>query len=419
MCLSVALILVLLVGRAPLAGAQDLFERAVSATHAQIAVRDSAGFSVRGGLTLQTGTPQATTILRGSANLGGGCSAFDFGASFREQFEAIPDIITAIGQQVVASIPMLAICYAWPVGCDLVKHWQQWTNVLIQARYAQCQNTRSAAMVVGLSLRDAEVARCLKDSQSAGLTINQALAACNSSPTSLRLPGGGTGAEVRLIEDTLRIAGASTEMQTLGPLLLGEVTLRAGDPMGFDSRRPQAALQALYEQYRATAHDRLETAVQEYLTTGTVQAQTLQQASTPGKATARVTIDGLAALHRLDPARYETHLGNLTTAQAIARLTWQCAELENALADGAASQADYSASERQAIEQQLTTLRRNLAQFYAKVDVQNKYEAPAVEGLLRDVAAIQETAAAQGFRAPAVQVQDSRYRHQLPSGYSK
>ena len=94
--------------------AQDLFERAVNATNAQIAVRDTSGCLVRGGISLSTGTPQATTILRGSANLGGSCGAFDFGASFREQFEAIPEIVTNIGESVVASIPMLArlLCLA-------------------------------------------------------------------------------------------------------------------------------------------------------------------------------------------------------------------------------------------------------------------------------------------------------------------
>ena len=300
----------------------------------------------------------------------------------------------------------------------LVKHWQQWTNVLIQARYASCQSSRSAAMVAGLSLRDAEVARCLKDSQGSGMTINAALARCNASPTSLRRPDGSLGTEVRLIEDTLRAAGASTELQVLAPMLMGEVTLRAGDTMGFDSRRPQAALQALYEQYRASARERLDAAVEEYRTTGTVRAETLQRASTPGNATARVTIEALAHF-RADPTRYDTHLGQLTTAQAVAHLTWQCAELENALAAGADAHAEYSAAERLAIEKKLEDLRRNLAQFYAKLDVKNKYEAPAVDALMRDFTAVQETAAAAGFRAPAVQVQPPRYRQQQPLGYSK
>ena len=73
-----------------------------------------------------------------------------------------------------------------------------------------------------------------------------------------------------------------------------------------------------------------------------MRAETLQRASTPGKATARVTIEALASL-RADPTRYETHLGQLTTAQAVAHLTWQCAELENALAAGADGHAEYSA----------------------------------------------------------------------------
>ena len=398
--------------------AQDLFEWAVNATNAHIAVRDTAGVSVRGGLNMSTGTPQATTILRGTANLGGGCGAFDFGASFREQFEDIPEIITNIGESIVAAIPMAALCYATPLGCDLIKHWQQWTNILIQARYASCQSSRTAGMVAGLSLRDGEVARCLKDSQGSGMTLNAAWAQCNKNPDSLRLPGGGLGHEVRLIEDTLTAAGAPEHLRALAPMLMGEVTLRAGDTMGFDSRRPQAALQALYEQYRGTARERFEAAIDEYRETGTVREATLQQASSPGNATARVTIEALASF-KTDPVRYETHLSQLTTARAVSQLTWQCAELENALAAGADGNANYSATERLAIEKKLEALRRNLAQFYAKLDVKNKYEAPAVDALMRDFAAVQETAAAAGFRSPAVHVQPGRYRHQTPMGYSK
>ena len=396
----------------------DLFETAVNATNATLSVRDTSGVSVRGGINFSTGTPQATTILRGSAHMGGSCGAFDFGATFREAFESIPDIVTNMAESLVANVPMLAICYATPTGCDLIKHWQQWTQVLIQARYAQCQGSRAAAMVAGLSLRDAEVAQCLQDAQTEGATLNAALTRCNGRPTSLRQVDGGTGVEVRLIEDTLRAAGASPHVQTLAPMLMGEITLRAGDTMGFESRRPQAALQALYEQHRLSARERLEAAVEEYRDTGTVRAQTLQQASVPGKATARVTIEALASF-RHDPARYETHLGQLTTAQAVARLTWQCAELENELAASADGNAEMSAAKREMIAKKNEALRRNLAQFMAKLDAAQKYEEPAVDALLRDYTAVQEAATAAGIRAPAIHVQPSRYRHQLPSGYSK
>jgi hypothetical protein len=223
---------------------------------------------------------------------------------------------------------------------------------------------------------------------------------------------------VRLIEDTLRAAGASPLVQTLAPTVMGEITLTAGDRIGHDSRRPQAALQALYEQHRTTARTNLDAAVDEYQQTGTVQAQTLQSTSSPGKATARVTIEALASL-KGDPVRYEAHMGQLTTAQAVARLTWQCAELENELAAAADGNVKLSDAERKAIEKQNEALRRNLAQFFAKMDVLNKYEEPAVDALMRDYTAVQDAAAAAGLRAPAIQISAPRYRGQQPSGYSK
>lgn len=95
---------------------QDLFERAVNATNANLAVRDTSGVSVRGGIHMQTGTPQTTTILRGQAQMGGSCGAFDFGAAFREQFENIPEVITTLGEGLLGNMPMIAICWASPLG---------------------------------------------------------------------------------------------------------------------------------------------------------------------------------------------------------------------------------------------------------------------------------------------------------------
>jgi hypothetical protein len=60
-----------------------------------------------------------------------------------------------------------------------------------------------------------------------------------------------------------------------------------------------------------------------------------------------------------------------------------------------------------------------LAQLLAKVDVRDKYVAPAVDALMREYAALQETAARVGLAAPAVQVRPSRYGRQVPGGYSK
>lgn len=397
----------------------DMFDNARNALRMQGAHSDMSGVTARGGVNLSTGAPpQGTTLLRGHANIGIGCGAMDFGPSLKEALDEIPAIIEGMTQQLIQSMPLLVLCYASPSLCDLAKHWQSLINALIQARYGQCHTAQNAAMFAGLRLRGGEVSRCLEEQGRSGATVSQALRICNDSPSFLRRPDGSRGVEVRLIADTMAAAGASQEMQTLAPALLGEITLQAGNGLGFASGRPQAALHGRYAHHKAQAEMTLQAAVEELQTTGTVREETLRAASIPGKPLSRAAVEALAAL-RKDPTRYETHVGQMSTASALAKLTWECGEIEEQLTAAIEGNAHLSDAERALLEKRYQALRRNLAQFMAQVDVIEKYDRPAVDALMRDYTAVQEAATQFGLRAPAVQITPSRYQRQLPMGYSR
>ena len=136
------------------ARAQSLFDDARAATPQLYGTADHTGVTLRGGVDLRTYlNPQTTTLFRTDARIGGTCGAFDFGASVQQAFEDIPALFEALGEALLANMPMLVLCYTSPTLCDLYKHFQSLVNAVIQARYAQCQGLQNAAAAAGLMLR--------------------------------------------------------------------------------------------------------------------------------------------------------------------------------------------------------------------------------------------------------------------------
>jgi hypothetical protein len=402
----------------PILSHADLFDNARNALNLRASQYDASGISVRGGVHLQAGVPpQSATLLQGQAQVGGGCN-FDFGASFREAFENIPQVIEGLVQHLVSAMPMLILCYSSPSACDIAKHWMNYINMLIQARYAQCQSAQHAAMYMGLRLRGGQVSRCLEVRRIAGDTITQAMHQCNNTAFDLRGPDGLSRREVHLLADTLRAAGATPEMQGLARDLMGEVSMQAGPTMGIQSRRPQAALFGRYEQHKHDYATALDTAATELQQTGGISTPTLRAVGVPGQPLPRVALDALAQM-RHDPVRYEALVGKMTTGMALTRLTWECNELQNQLRDAAEGNAHLSDEERRAIEKQLETLQYKLAQTVASVDVVEKHYQPALDLLMREYAALQQQAVAVGLRAASVQIGPQRYGRQNPLGYSR
>ena len=380
------------------------------------AAQDFSGASVRGGVSFSPG-PSSTTLFRGQAQVGGTCGGFDFGSSFKEAIESIPDVITNMSQSLIHNAPMLVLCYSSPSLCDLSKHFQGLMNALIQARYAQCQSSQAAAMYAGLRLRGGEVSQCLSSEQQKGTTLSQALRVCNSGDAPLKNPDGSFGTEVNLIADTLRAAGASNETRTVAGQLLGEVTLRAGDAMGVSSSHPQDALMNRYETHRQTYAGALQTATEELQSTGTVTTTTLRAASVPGQALPRAAVEALAGL-RNDPIRYESAIGRLSTQAALSQLTWDCSDMQEQLTAATDGNAHLSDEERRAMEQKLKAFRQALANTVAKVESGERYSA-AVDTLLTEHARLLQTASDLGLRAPSVQATSGRYGAQNTIGYSR
>jgi hypothetical protein len=411
-----------LVGLSTPAGVQaDLFDTARQAMRTDLGQADTSGVTIRGGASLTTGVPQSTTTLfRGQAQVGGGCGAADFVASFKEAFTELPSALEGLLGQVVDGLPMLALCYASPTLCDLAKHWQALINTVLQAKYAQCQQIQMAMAYSGLRLRGGNTSQCLEYQVNMGISITKAMENCSGSITDLRNPAGGQAPHVNLVQETLGAAGASTETQTLARTLLGEVTLSAqGGKLGAQHERPYTALLQRYEANRQAADTALRTAMQELTSTGTVSDATLRAVSVPGQALPRAALDALRTLQH-DPVRFESLLAKLSTGLAITQLTWECQDLQEQLSASTDANMHLTDEQRRLLEKRLEGLQRDLAQVAAKKEVLERHLQPALDALLHEYSAVQQAATQAGLRAPSNVAAPMPYRGgQQPSGYSQ
>jgi len=398
----------------------DLFDTALRSVHTDLGKADMSGVTLRGGAGLTTGqSPTTATLLRGQAQVGGPCGAFNFASSVSDAFNEIPDLMESLVQQLISNMPMLVLCYASPTLCDLSKHWQALVNAVLQARFAQCQAIQNAAQYGGLRLRGGQISQCLEDEVQAGHSLSEALKTCNGDVTAIRSPSGTRVPQVALVQETLTAAGASPEIHTLAKSLLGEVTLSANNgQLGTQQDRPQAALLARYEAHRQEAEAALRQALDELRTTGQISDATLQAVSVPGQPLPRAALEALLSLQQ-DPVRFTSMLQKLTTGLSVVHLTWECQELQEQLAGAVEANQDLTDEARRLLEKRIAALQRDLTQVLQKKEVLEQHLQPAVDALLHEYSAVQETASRAGFTAPARLTPAMPYRQQQPSGYAQ
>lgn len=412
--------LVALVGRPVPGWSADLYEEARGALNVRVGRQDHSGFSVRGGALLTTGqTATSQTLLRARATTQRGCGAFDFAVTMKETFEELPELMEALAQAILANIPMLVICYASPTGCDLIKHFQALANLAVQAKYGQCQQIQMAMQYAGSRLRGGSESQCLEEQVAAGASLNRAMNTCSGGVTSLRLPNGEQGSELRVVQDTLQYFGASQETVRVANQLLGEVTLQTGQGrLNALHDRPRAPLLQRYESHRTDATSALQRAVDEFASSGALSEATLREISTPGQEVPVAAIQALAAL-RQDPVRYEALSGKLAGGTAIVRLTWECQELQDMLAAAADGTQNLTDETRRLLENRKKQLDIQLQQTIAKITVVEKHLQPALQELFTEYEAVQSMATQAGLRAPAVTLPPMPFRRQVPGGYAQ
>jgi hypothetical protein len=236
--------------------------------------------------------------------------------------------------------------------------------------------------------------------------------------TSTRSPLGIPRGNVNLVQETLEAAGASQEVRTLAGQLVGEVRLSAGGSLTVDADYTPRQTMARYETHRATALAAITAAVQEYQGTGDVQPETLRQASVPGQPLSKAAVAALAAFSN-DPVRGPAFLGQLSTAEALTRLTWECHELQEQLEAAATNNTHLSDGERALLQTRYEAMQRNLLQVTQKALVVEQHLKPALDTLLQEYTKVQSVATEAGIAAPMRQTPIMPFRRQQPGGYAR
>jgi hypothetical protein len=394
------------------------FDNAINAAQIRASMNDATGVTVRGGFNLSTGG-HMSALFNANVQVGGGCGAFNFRGSIKEAFTEIPQMLEDLAWGVVRALPMVIVCSMEPVVCDIAKDINNYLNVLINARYAQCQNTQNAAIYAGLRLRGGQVSQCLSQKSAEGVGIERAMRLCNEEPFNLRNPDGSFGAEVHLIQDTLNAVGANQETQQLAQAFLGDVTLQAGNTFGISSQSPLEALFGRYDEHQQAYIKRLNQAVATYQTSGTVSEGTLRNLSVPGQPMPRGAIEKLAVLKN-DPVRYDALVANLSTAAAFAQVTSDCNDLQNQIVAAADGNQHLSEPELAAIKKKLERLRMGLAQLEGTIGAAEKHST-ALDKVFVEYAKTEQMVSRLGVSAPAIQIQvpPARFNTQQPMGYGR
>ena len=413
------LIIALLVAGSQIARAQSLYDTALEQTPVFTGRADATGVSVRGGFGYRNFLDPATVnLLDAQASIGGPCGSFDFEGSIQQLIDTIPQLMETVVESIIGQIPMLVLCYASPSICDLAKHWQAYTNLLLQARFAQCNQIQTAMAAAGLKLRGGQAARCLEEqSQDPENTLSDALNTCLAETSSLRNPFGENATTVELIRESLEAAGATPFMIELANNLIGEVTLSVGgNILTAQATRPKDQLHRRYESALEDVTEALNEAVAALASGGEPSEAVYKRISVPGQAMPQGVLDALHLLLQ-SPVRYETLLHQLAAGIAMTRMTWEVHELQTLLSTAGRTNPHLTDEERTQIEAAIVATQQELTRLKDEKETAERHLLPAINAVLGEYAAIQQTTATAGFDVPSGSAPPTPFGAQIAMGY--
>ncbi len=117
---------------------KNLLEQAIS--------KDERGYYYRGYTDYNLSTPPNDPQISTTTTASLGCSNFDFGTNFINQFkaQALSNTLASLGKEALAASPMLLLEYASPTLADLLKHFSTSSSLKLGLLYAQCEDIERA-----------------------------------------------------------------------------------------------------------------------------------------------------------------------------------------------------------------------------------------------------------------------------------
>jgi len=246
-----------------------------------------------------------------------GCGTFDYVDSYKAVFNehALEQYVDNIVDGVVASAPLVLACYASPTLCDAFKHFKAMANGTLETAFGRCEAIQDAAMDWGKSLYAQEKRSCLDEKSKSGMSINQALAACDAL-SSLTSFTGVRVEEMHLIDDAMDLLGEQDPaIRNLAKGVFGDLTV-SGEGRLTD-KRSDNGIRILFGKIRSKKARGWDDVIRKLKKKQAITGEDLKVLSVPNLPISR---DVVRAVASLPPAKQQIAIQSLVQATAMAEL---------------------------------------------------------------------------------------------------
>ena len=371
---------------------------------------DDSGFVYRGGITLRDpfGVHGKTANiaefgLNADRDL---CSMNGLWGNYQALFnlEILEDAFIGLVSNVAEAAIWTAFCSTEPVLCDLVKHMRAMARAGLQARLAQCGKVQDAAVEYGKDIWRESHKQCLEQKKAEGLSLDQAMEACGARTIPL-LDFAGTKVErFDLIDAALKTTNAMPELQSLAKEVLGEVTFSASGSTTRSGHAP-GRVAAKYEQMAEEKEADVRQRLNRIHESGTITEEDLQALSTPSVP---MTPRALLTMARLPDGDRQGAALRLGRALAMDKLLVQVQALHAQLA--AARRVPGGEAKAQALEIEMTSLRREVDDLVYHKRLQEEFVAKPMLSVMTEVAGREAITASQVESGSTAELSESGNR---------
>src|SRR5581483_1714561 len=225
--------------------AQDLLQRAKndlgigSSRGAQsYQGRDRLDLAVSGDLGAGLLAPQGSANLGLNASLDAdfACGKFDLNANLRSLFgkEAREEFMKGILNYALSELTgsgLTLLCEASPTACQVFQHYRINANEMLKVNYNWCQAIQQGVDSGLQKSQAAAIKSCLDEKRNQGMTIDQALSACQNS-NKMQGFGGLQVVNLNILSELSRALNLAPADQKRASLLLNDVTLSTSGASG-------------------------------------------------------------------------------------------------------------------------------------------------------------------------------------------
>lgn len=341
--------------------------------------RDRLDLAVSGDLGAGLLAPQGTASLGLNASLDAdfACGKFDLNANLRSLFgkEAREEFMKGIMNYALSELTgsgLTLLCEASPTACQVFQHYRVNANEMLKVNYNWCQAIQQGVDSGLQKSQAAAIKSCLDEKRAQGISLDQALAACQNS-NKMQGFGGLQVVNLSILGELSRALNLSPSDQKRAGLLLNDVTLSTSGANGQirSDVVPQAFLTRRND-YLSNWSDALTQAKNDQ----SISDSTMQSLAPPGAPP--VLQDEVKQIARLSPTRQKLYVSQMASTSALLSLTVDIQWLERMLQ---ASRKDPTIDQGfvKWLENELQDLRRQLDQMRELAAEQSRYQKALAE----------------------------------------